>query len=220
MKSIYEVIDLIPGRIDVLREADPNCREAGARRHNYGLLPTVSEETLVEFETKHEVRLPKDYRYFLKKVGNGCAGPNYGLIPLDTGDLPNPLPYSFGGGSSVPPLGKLNLPFLWTSPVYWACEDSPEYLLEMEGRGYTCVEIDEWDGEPGCLDISTAGCSHMDILIINGETKGTVWRTCTDYAIPTGASFLDWYLYWLNDSLKEAGRLDLGLFIDEEYKES
>lgn len=54
----------------------------------------MSEPDLSAFESCHRVRLPTDYRYFLARVGNGGAGPFYGLEPLGTFgyDLSKPFP--------------------------------------------------------------------------------------------------------------------------------
>lgn len=52
------------------------------KEKNITLQPTLSEEDIQEFEVKHNVTLPNDYRLFLQHVGNGGRGPNYGLLPL------------------------------------------------------------------------------------------------------------------------------------------
>jgi len=48
---------------------------------------------LVAFESSNGMQLPEDYRLFLATVGNGGAGPFYGLEPLG----------SFGRDLSKPP---------------------------------------------------------------------------------------------------------------------
>jgi hypothetical protein len=49
---------------------------------------------LVAFEVAHRVTLPQEYRRFLGTVGNGGAGPFYGLEPLGSfgRDLSKPFP--------------------------------------------------------------------------------------------------------------------------------
>ena len=44
--------------------------------------PTISEEEVSEIEKKNNIILPKGYREFITKIGNGCIGPDYGLLSL------------------------------------------------------------------------------------------------------------------------------------------
>ena len=82
--------------IQQLRAADPKRRVFGSASHNYKLRPTLSEATLRDFETKHDLQLPADYRAFLREVGDGEAGPFYGLDKLEEAaahrDLGRPFP--------------------------------------------------------------------------------------------------------------------------------
>jgi hypothetical protein len=79
-----------------LRAADPGFRVFGSKRHRYRLGPTLTESELAAFESANRVRLPEDYRRFLSVVGNGGAGPFYGLEPLSTFDydLSRPFPFT------------------------------------------------------------------------------------------------------------------------------
>jgi hypothetical protein len=67
-----------------LRAADTSFRVFGSKQHRYWLGPTLSESELAAFESANRIRLPDDYRRFLAVVGNGGAGPFYGLEPLGT----------------------------------------------------------------------------------------------------------------------------------------
>src|SRR5207247_10746384 len=70
-------------------------RVFGAEHHRYRLGPTLSKAELAAFESANRVPLPEDYRWFLSVVGNGGAGPFYGLEPLGTfgRDLSRPFPF-------------------------------------------------------------------------------------------------------------------------------
>ena len=47
------------------------------------LRPALAEAAAARFERKHTVVLPAGYRAFLTTLGDGGAGPYYGLEPLD-----------------------------------------------------------------------------------------------------------------------------------------
>jgi hypothetical protein len=66
-----------------LRAADTEFRVFGSPSHRYVMRPVLSEQALREFEAARGVRLPDDYRLFLRTVGDGAAGPSYGLQSLE-----------------------------------------------------------------------------------------------------------------------------------------
>ena len=66
-----------------LREHDHRLSVFGANGHEYAFRPVAKEAELIEFERQHSLRLPDDYRRFLIEVGNGGAGPFYGVLGFD-----------------------------------------------------------------------------------------------------------------------------------------
>ena len=84
-----------------LRERDRERRVFGAGGHfghRYVFCPPLPEWQIKVFESNWQIALPADYRLFLALVGNGGAGPYYGLMSLDIGtkesDLRNPFPWT------------------------------------------------------------------------------------------------------------------------------
>ena len=75
-------VDFIHGRIAEIRRLDPEFRLFGAREHRHRLNPPLSTEEILAFEKRMGVELPAAYRTFLATVGNGGAGPHYGLFGL------------------------------------------------------------------------------------------------------------------------------------------
>jgi hypothetical protein len=65
-----------------LRAEDTRLRVFGAGTHQYRLNPPLPEAEMQAFEAEHGIRLPEDYRLFLRKIGNGGPGPSYGLRTL------------------------------------------------------------------------------------------------------------------------------------------
>jgi len=50
------------------------------------LNPVLPEQEVLAFAQRYQIELPADYRYFLTTVGNGGAGPFYGIFPLGQAD--------------------------------------------------------------------------------------------------------------------------------------
>ncbi|WP_407572520.1 SMI1/KNR4 family protein [Deinococcus altitudinis] len=69
-------------RLAALRAADPHLQRFGARKHRYRLGPPLREAQIQAFEQQYALQLPQDYRTFLLTVGNGGAGPSYGMASL------------------------------------------------------------------------------------------------------------------------------------------
>lgn len=92
--DILELADMLAR----LKAADTGLRVSGSEGHyghHYRLGPVMSEAELTDFEGKYRIRIPDDYRQFLLNVGNGGAGPSWGLYPLDIRgcDPTKPFPY-------------------------------------------------------------------------------------------------------------------------------
>lgn len=83
-------------------EKDAERFRFGADSHNYQLEPPASEATIVDFEERLGISLPEGYRDFLLWMGNGGAGPFYGLYSLGEADSCYLPDYSAG---AVLPLG-------------------------------------------------------------------------------------------------------------------
>jgi hypothetical protein len=71
----------------------------GADRHRFLVNEPLPESHVLTFETTHKIKLPVDYRSFLTTIGNGGAGPYYGIFPLG---------YMDGVGSAIEPWSERN----------------------------------------------------------------------------------------------------------------
>lgn len=69
--------------LEQMRTEDPQYRVFGAGRHQYVLNLPQPEVVLQSFEKRHGITLPEGYRRFLAQVGDGGAGPWYGLVSLE-----------------------------------------------------------------------------------------------------------------------------------------
>jgi hypothetical protein len=178
-------IDEIRQMLDAFRGSDKRFFRFGASTHKYALNPSLTEEQIQAFEAKNNVRLPEDYRQFLLQLGNGGAGPYYGLYTLEEG-LVNQDP------------DFLSRPFPYTSAwqEYPTSEESDAYIfddLHIQGTLRLCHE----------------GCGYYNFLVITGAERGSVWidARVSDQGIGplshpvTNAprvTFSEWYkTYWV-----------------------
>lgn len=212
--------DDVYNRLHQLAKKDRRRKVFGASVHDYQLNPPLDVEVVEAFEAEHGIRLPDDYRLFITEIGNGGAGPFYGLFPFGHDDEG-----PWKAGALVGDVGKL-FPHTeaWNlDNEFWANEpDPPESISEEEEDRL----MEEWDKlleahywNPavvnGAIPICHIGCALRQWLVVTGEQRGSVW---TDYrADKAGLSPLkdtsgrqmalsDWYLAWLNDPKMEMPR--------------
>jgi len=185
----------------------------GAGQHKFRLNPKLPDADVIAFEKLHNIRLPDDYREFLVNVGNGGAGPFYGIFPL--GQVEGPLGMiqwrendGFVGMLSEPfPLMKS-----WNDTSAMPNHDllhrdEPEYLRQME-----LFEKEYWSTTlaNGAFPICHQGCALQILLVVTGPEAGYLWDDRrSEYsglkplrlADGSQATFLRWYEEWLNDCL-------------------
>jgi len=68
--------------ISRVREWDSGLTTFGSETHRYEFLPPCREEEIVDYERKMGIQLPEEYRWFVRNIGEGGAGPGYGLKKL------------------------------------------------------------------------------------------------------------------------------------------
>ncbi len=204
--------DAIKSDLQKLCKSKKALEVFGASSHRYKVNPPLSEDKLRAFEEKHGIILPDDYRNFLLIVGNGGAGPDYGLFKLgETDEGPD-----FGDF-----LGDLSKPF----PHRQAWNDLTGEPPDFEGE-YDSAEEEEYQRQIGAFDeiywnphimdgaipICHQGCALRLWLVVNGPEKGNIWEDHrADYAgiMPLQTknhkrvTFYEWYRAWLNEALSK-----------------
>lgn len=214
-------IDRIRKKLALLRESDKDLTLFGADTHKYELYPPLLTEKLRQFEKANGVELPEQYFQFLTEVGNGGAGPFYGLLPIETGHI---LFYD-DSEAAAHTFYDLSKSFPYTEP--WNVTDELTELYEQIEAAVESgnVELEEAlcdkkydlisapENDYGRIEISDYGCGTRITLVVNGEAKGEVWtddRTNDGGIYPSielgnegKLGFFDWYEKWLDNSLKE-----------------
>ena len=98
----HDQIERIRQKLRTVPERRGRSHSFGEEKHGFRLNPPLSEWQVRDFEDRHGIRLPEGYRLFLLHLGDGGAGPYYGLHPLSRaldladepteGDLARPCP--------------------------------------------------------------------------------------------------------------------------------
>lgn len=193
-----QALERIREKLDLLRVLDAGLAVFGSSAHRYQMSSKHNVEQLEAFEVDHGISLPPGYRRFLLEIGNGGAGPFYGLEPVENGrfvDLDKPV---------LNDLIDLSKPFPHT-----------DLWNPLEGDESSAFDDDTYfdnDWAAGALRISNFGCGVWILLVVNGTEYGNIWfddRASDNGIYPDQSSvsripFLKWYESWLDESLWEA----------------
>lgn len=180
-------------------QVDRQYKVFGAERHKYRLNPTVSPEEVAHFEANYHVKLPKEYAFFLTQVGNGGAGPYYGLYPLEK--LPMYTEY----------LDRYTDQDAEGLPAFIDRRMTDQDWREAMGRADGAPDDEAYDAVmrevcSGLLVIGTQGCTYDNALMWKGSEQGRIvcfdWNLEPEYGpFFTGLSFLDWYTAFFQEIL-------------------
>jgi hypothetical protein len=200
-------LDRIKFKLNILKIQDSNYLLFGAAHHRYQLNPPLSMDTIRRFEALHDIKLPTGYVEFLSKIGNGGAGPFYGLEPLENG--------LFTDLDSKNPDLLLNLHAEFPHTEAWNIDMPPEseddalYDQQIEDYYQTYYDPHHMNG---ALAICNYGCAVSIHLIVQGKEYGHIWtddRSGNAGIYPSKelgndrrVTFLDWYERWLDRYLE------------------
>ncbi len=200
-----------------LKRKDRKHRVFGSAAHRYDLNSPLPSSVIDEFEARYGITIPDDYRCFVTEIGNGGAGPYYGLFPFGHDDD--------GLWEESGLIGDVSQPFshvaAWNLPKsFWEQEpDIPPGLPADEEQrlwdAWDNVEQEQYWNPAimnGAIPICHMGCALRQWLIVNGEQKGFVWN---DYRadgrgiLPVvdelggQQTFSGWYMSWLEEGVEK-----------------
>ncbi|WP_126243325.1 SMI1/KNR4 family protein [Chitinophaga rhizosphaerae] len=207
--EITEQFERIRSKFSQLSTRDAGQTVFGSTSHRYLFHQPVSIQEIESFETRHGIRLPAEYTLFLTEMGNGGAGPYYGLEMLKN-VLYTDLDYR-----KPDELLNPSAPFPHTTG--WNAEFKPTVSEEEDLQGYEeqYETFSDMYFDPswmnGAIAICNYGCGIGIHLVVNGPAHGTIWADLrgSDNGIqPASVSgntapptFFDWYESWLDESL-------------------
>ncbi|MEH2324993.1 MAG: SMI1/KNR4 family protein [Nostoc sp.] len=194
----------------------------GSELHQYQFKPCLSNKDIQVFESRYNIKLPSEYRNFIVEIGNGGAGPGYGLSGLSGIESEDVIP------EKVYPE---NYEILFKAfPLTEAWNDLD--LIVKNNTDFVTNNNKYFDDKfiQGTLPITNYGCGIYAILVVTGEQSGKIWiddRTNDNGIYPASLSFChafhdinpddsypnsneeqplsfyDWYEDWLNRSLDQ-----------------
>lgn len=194
---IEAALDRIAEKVRRARERD--ARPFGAESGGIpDFHPPMPEEDVAAIEARSGVRLPEEYRAFITRVGDGGAGPAYGMFPL-SGALRDARP------DAHPELLATPFPHM---QAWNPCKDPEVIAFWRRADAGQVGEKDQdlqWEREmAGTLPLCDEGGGYLHLLVVTGPARGTMWidsRAADAGFLPLNATFLEWYERWIDDVL-------------------
>ena len=202
-------------RSSMKRLSEAGLELFGADAHRFTINPPLRDSEVLAFEESHHISLPSDYRHFLSDIGNGGAGPYYGVFPLGQMDGSRGKLHSWRERDGF--VGVLSEPFplrdTWNDLSGQPSANLIDADPEEYDRQLTAFEKLYWGSARlnGAFPICHMGCALRIWLVVSGEEAGHLWldRRAEDIGISpltlknkSRATFSSWYQKWLDDALQ------------------
>lgn len=185
-------LDRIKNKLEKAMRKDTAFLVFGASSHKYKVYEVLTAKELADWQEKNQVTLPEPYAQFLTKVGNGGAGPYYGI-------------YSIEKATS----------YTERNAFTTKCVLHPRMTKEKWNHLIEPLISDEDISDPeydaardrvmgGMLCIGTQGCEYDMYLVLEGKHRGEIVYTADFYPdhpffFVYEDNFLDWYERWLDE---------------------
>ncbi|RFP66539.1 SMI1/KNR4 family protein [Hymenobacter lapidiphilus] len=187
----------IKAKLPAARAADTDLKVFGADSHHYQLQEPVAEAALQQVEADYGIRLPEAYRCFMREVGNGGAGPFYGIYPLGhglNGLVDDPAQYLRQPCRLQPGM----------TDAQW--KELTRAIEEEQDMADEAFERAMGELYAGLLPLGDQGCANYHALVLNGPFAGRVVNVSWERYLPGfayEANFLDWYERWLDEVIAD-----------------
>jgi len=187
--TLAERLDAIAAKLQALR--DRRCTPFGSDHHGMVCRAPLSVRQVEDMEALYRVTLPAEYRAFITCIGDGGAGPAYGMHSLWTGSALARV-YAADGFLATP------FPHVAAYNPADAGGAAPDDASDAQ-----CERREAFEAA-GTIAVCDEGCGYQHLLVVSGPAKGTIWldaRVSDGGLHPLGVGFLDWYERWLDDTL-------------------
>ncbi|MBR6983076.1 MAG: SMI1/KNR4 family protein [Ruminococcus sp.] len=168
------------------KAADPELKVFGASSHKYEFDPPADISEVRAFEQKHGIKLPENYVRVLTELGNGGAGPDYGLYPVE----------KLGNGCTDQIVTNTTFLDASLTPEIWKQVMQGMNKVESDAEAYDKI-LEQVVAN--AVVIGTQGCTYDTILMCGGSENGKIvyidWNMEEDYPPHfTHMTFEEWYL--------------------------
>lgn len=182
-----EQVIRIKQKMPQIHDRDPEYKKFAANKWRYRWPAPASEEMLLAWEEKHQVKLPREYRIFLHYVANGGPGLAYGVLPLEKTIIEGDLRQE---STITPEMGQKDVDELNArQQAIYDIDDDVDTLLFFDGL----------------LTVLMQGCGYDICLVVSGKYRGRLLHTDCNLTHPfsfiSELDFLTWYERWLDDML-------------------
>lgn len=200
MLNSNEILEIL----ERAKRIDSRYELFGADKHKYRLNPPISASFVRALEEKYCFTFPTDYFHFITEIGDGGAGPEYGIFSFEDfikkdfyTDYRNSLKNEF-------------------TPRPMTLDDTDYYIvttkknfLENPSKYFVYEKADE-DSDclyDGFYPFCTPGCYSDFGMVVTGEMRGKILFTDNMGAYELFAnSFEEFYQNWL-DSISDTENL-------------
>ncbi|MDN4115946.1 SMI1/KNR4 family protein [Paenibacillus polymyxa] len=195
-------LDRIQNKLNQAMSKDKDFLVFGASSHQYKVNEKLTAKALADWQAHNQVTLPEPYALFLTNVGNGGAGPYYGIYPIEKATSYTEHQALLAKSVLHPEMTKEE----WNHLI--------EPLTKDED-----IPDEEYDDARnkvlgGMLCIGTQGCEYDMYLVLEGKYRGRIVYTSDfhpdhPFFFVYEDSFLDWYERWLDEIILD---YDIGWF--------
>nr|WP_231116817.1 SMI1/KNR4 family protein [Paenibacillus polymyxa] len=195
-------LDRIKNKLDQAMRQDTDFSVFGASPHQYKVNEKLTAKALADWQAHNQVTLPEPYAQFLTNIGNGGAGPYYGIYSIEKATSYTERQALLAKSVLYPAMTKQEWNHL-TEPLT-SDEDIPDEEYD-DARNKVLG---------GMLCIGTQGCEYDMYLVLEGKHRGRIVYTSGFYPdhpffFVYEDSFLDWYERWLDEIILD---YDIGWF--------
>lgn len=172
--------------LDKVKCKDENLEISSAHSHKYKLGVPADEAEIQKFEADHQIELPEEYRNFLLFLGDGGAGPYFGLYSL----------------KEIEREVRKGCYRLAEEPVI--CPEMSGEEWEAEAASQERESEEKYFLYAGVLPIGSQGCTLVTGLMLQGPYRGQVvyfdLDCCGRPFFVREQGFLAWYERWLKET--------------------
>jgi hypothetical protein len=159
----------------------------GSDKHMFKINPPATLNQIIEHELKYRFNFPAGYRRFILEVGDGGAGPFFGIKQQFTAP---------GGTLRHEEAKHFHRESIYQIP----CPEDEEWQNILLGPDYRQIEEnDDTIYSQGNMVIFEVGLGIEGVLVLNGPMAGAVCITdhgVTPYSFWRPPQFLDFYEAW------------------------